>query len=84
MPLSFDHDLPAPKPDYNAVQRDGEEQSYANLAGPRGDFAVPTMEELGLKEATTSHRGGETVALRTLNSVIKNEKYTATFEKPKV
>lgn len=41
------------------------------------------MEELGLKVATTKHRGGESVALGMLESIIKNEHYTATFEKPK-
>ena len=41
------------------------------------------MEELGLKKATTPHRGGETNALQVLDKVIKDELYTATFEKPK-
>jgi cryptochrome len=41
------------------------------------------MEELGLPEATTPHKGGESVALECLSKVIKNEDYTATFEKPK-
>ncbi len=82
-PLDFDQDQPAQEPDINAIQRDAKENSYANLAGPNGDFAVPTMEELGLKPATTSHRGGESVALKALDDIIANEKYTATFEKPK-
>ena len=41
------------------------------------------MEELGLKIATTPHRGGETNALLALDKVIDDEDYTATFEKPK-
>ena len=41
------------------------------------------MEELGLKPATTPHRGGETEALQALNKIIANTDYTATFEKPK-
>ena len=41
------------------------------------------MEELGLKKATTVHRGGESVALEALDKIIKNRDYTATFEKPK-
>lgn len=59
------------------------DESYLKLAGPDGDFAVPSMEELGLPEATTPHKGGETIALATLDKVIKNKDYTATFEKPK-
>lgn len=80
--LDIDHTQPAPKPDVNDSQRSGEERSYARLAGPNGDFAVPTHAELGLKPATTSHRGGETIALRALDDIISNETYTATFSKP--
>jgi cryptochrome len=81
--LTFDQDRPESNPDINAKQRDGDEKSYHSLAGPNGDFAVPTMEELGLKEATTPHQGGETIALKMLDEIIANEHYTATFEKPK-
>jgi len=81
--LEFEADKPHKEPDINAIQRNGDEDSYAALAGPKGDFAVPTMQELGLKEATSKHRGGETMALEMLDSIIANETYTATFEKPK-
>lgn len=81
--LDFEQEVPASKPDINSIQRDGDEASYTKLAGPNGDFAVPTMEELGLKPATTQHRGGETIALKMLDEIIANEDYTATFEKPK-
>lgn len=81
--LSFTQQRPASSPDINAIQRDAEEKSYTSLAGPNGDFAVPSMEELGLKPATTSHRGGETIGLKMLDEIIENEDYTATFEKPK-
>ncbi|CAA9958884.1 Cryptochrome/photolyase FAD-binding domain-containing protein [Pyrenophora teres f. maculata] len=81
--LKFDQERPESQPDVNAIQRDGHEASYTALAGPNSDFAVPTMEELGLKLATTVHRGGETEALRALDEIIANEEYTATFEKPK-
>ncbi|KAJ4361001.1 uncharacterized protein N0V89_001570 [Didymosphaeria variabile] len=81
--LSFNQQKPASDPDINAIQRDAEEKSYNALAGPNGDFAVPTMEELGLKPATTPHRGGETIGLKMLDEIIANEDYTATFEKPK-
>lgn len=82
--LKFNQEKPAAKPDYNDIQRDGKENSYnSSLAGPEGDFAVPTMEELGLKSATSPIRGGETRGLEVLDKVIANEDYTATFEKPK-
>ncbi|KAF2824870.1 Cryptochrome/photolyase FAD-binding domain-containing protein, partial [Ophiobolus disseminans] len=81
--LDFQAEIPSQEPDINAIQRDGKEESYTALAGPDGDFAVPTMQELGLKEATTKHRGGETIALKMLDEIIANETYTATFEKPK-
>jgi cryptochrome len=81
--LEFEQEVPDSTPDVNAKQRDGDEGSYTKLAGPNGNFAVPTMEELGLKPATTQHRGGETIALKMLDEIIANEDYTATFEKPK-
>lgn len=80
--LGFTQQKPSSSPDINAIQRDAEEKSYTALAGPDSDFAVPTMEELGLKPATTPHRGGETIALKMLDEIIANEDYTATFEKP--
>lgn len=81
--LKFEQEKPSNSPDMNSTQRDGEEASYTSLAGPKGDFSVPTMEELGLKPATTKHRGGETLALKMLDEIIADEHYTATFEKPK-
>ncbi|KAI9753682.1 MAG: hypothetical protein M4579_005034 [Chaenotheca gracillima] len=81
--LDFDQERPPSDPDFNAEQRDGKEESYAKLAGPKGDFSVPTMEELGLKPATGKHPGGETVALKDLGAILDDKKYTATFEKPK-
>jgi deoxyribodipyrimidine photolyase len=83
MDLSFDQEKPESEPDINAIQRDADEASYSALAGPNGDFAVPSMKELGLKEATTPHRGGETLALKALEEIMSNEEYAATFEKPK-
>lgn len=83
MKLDFKQEKPAAKPDINAIQRNADEESYSSLSGPNGDFAPPTMKELGLKEATTPHRGGETIALKVLDEIIANEDYTATFEKPK-
>lgn len=80
--IDFTHNQPDPKPDFNDIQRDESDKSYAQLAGPNGDFAVPTVEELGLKKPTTQHRGGETVALSALDKIIADKTYTATFSKP--
>lgn len=75
--------IPSPTPDFNAPQRtSGSDQSYVSLSGPQHDFAVPTLPELGIPSATTPHRGGETHALRALDSLTKDEQYTATFSKP--
>lgn len=81
--LDFDQTLPSDDPDWSKEMRSHKDQSYEQLAGPNGDFAVPTMEELGLPAATTPHKGGETVALKSLETIMKNEDYAATFEKPK-
>lgn len=77
--------MPDAKPDLNStVRTEGEEQSYAfGIAGPKNDFSVPTMEELGLAEATTPHHGGETLALAILDKLLEDESFIATFEKPK-
>ena len=76
--------LPDSEGDINAAIREGEEGSYASgVAGPKGDFAVPTLAELGLKEATTPHKGGESVILSRLEEILQDEEYCATFEKPK-
>ena len=81
--LDFDQERPVSEPDVNAIQRDNDEKSYSSgLAGPEGDFAVPTLEEIGIKAATSPHRGGESHALKALDGVIKDEDYTATFAKP--
>ncbi|KAG7008701.1 cryptochrome-2 [Physcia stellaris] len=80
--LDIPQERPSQEPDINAPQRSEPETSYTNLAGPDGTFSVPTFSELGLKPATTPHRGGETLALSTLDSIIANESYTATFSKP--
>ncbi|KAL8784000.1 MAG: hypothetical protein Q9213_004251 [Squamulea squamosa] len=80
--LDFEPTQPPQHPDINSIQRDGEEKSYSSLSGPNEDFAIPTMSELGLKPASTPHRGGETNALAALNSLIANEQYTTKFSKP--
>ncbi|KAL1585053.1 hypothetical protein WHR41_06181 [Cladosporium halotolerans] len=75
---------PDGKEDINAHHRDDEEKSYSSgLAGPQGDFSPPAFEELGLKPATTSIRGGESVILKRLEDrIFSDEAYVGTFEKP--
>ncbi|KIW01183.1 hypothetical protein, variant [Verruconis gallopava] len=81
--LSFEHEKPSKPYDVNSIYRDRNELTYSSIAGPENDFAVPTIDELGLKKPTTSHRGGETIALEMLEAILANHEYTATFEKPK-
>ncbi|KAK4890636.1 hypothetical protein LTR27_010675 [Elasticomyces elasticus] len=72
--------------DINAKYRESEEVSYSSgIAGPNNDFSVPTLEELGMKPATTTIRGGETVILSRLSRILADEEgeWAATFEKPK-
>ncbi|PMD36471.1 Cryptochrome/photolyase FAD-binding domain-containing protein [Hyaloscypha variabilis F] len=80
--LEFEQEPPEAKPDFNGSSRSQGDRSYERISGPSGDFAVPTMEELGFPAATSPHHGGETIALEMLDKIIANEKYTATFEKP--
>ena len=80
-PLDFSQERPSQKPDFQH-DRKGEDGSYLQLAGPKGDFAVPTLEELGIPEATSHIRGGETEALKQLKKILDDKKYTATFAKP--
>lgn len=77
--------LPAKKPDFNVDHRVQEEESYGSgIAGPEGTFRVPTMEEMGLRRATTPHRGGETLALKIISDLVnERDDYVGTFEKPK-
>ncbi|KJX98642.1 dna photolyase like protein [Zymoseptoria brevis] len=84
MSLDFEQTQPETKPDFNEKFREGEDGSYeSGIAGPKGDFAVPSLEELGMPAATTQHRGGETIGLKQLEGILKDEDYTGTFEKPK-
>lgn len=68
--------------EYRAPPETETDQSYESFNGPLGDFAVPTMEELGMV-GTTSIRGGETRALEVFEEFMKDKKRVATFEKPK-
>jgi cryptochrome len=82
--LSIAPTTPDPRPDRNAPsRRDACVTFSSGIAGPRGDFSPPTLAELGMPEATTPHRGGETVVLRRLRDVLADDAFAATFEKPK-
>lgn len=82
--LDFKQDDPKTHPDFNAKHRDSSDQSFnSGLAGPSEDFAVPTLKELGMKPATTPHKGGESVALKMLDDLLAQDDYLGQFEKPK-
>lgn len=83
MPVDFEHDAPQTKPDFNGGRRTKKDRIYNAIPGPKGEFAIETMEELGFPPATAPHRGGEKLALEQLDKIIKDKGYTATFEKPK-
>lgn len=80
--LANEHEQPPSDPDFNAAWRTLKDKGYTKLAGPRGDFAIETMAELGFPDATTPHRGGETIALDMLDKVMADVEYAATFRKP--
>lgn len=82
-PLDFEQEQPMSKPDINDERRPKEDVQYNSIAGPKGDFAPETMQELGFPAATTPHRGGESIALKILDNILKDKLYTAKFEKPK-
>ena len=82
---AIEHDVPLSEPDFNATHRtlrSGGYQ-YESIMGPNRDFAIPTLHEMGIAEATSHIRGGETLALKELDEYCKNEEYIGTFEKPK-
>ncbi|KAM0752989.1 hypothetical protein T439DRAFT_187143 [Meredithblackwellia eburnea MCA 4105] len=57
------------------------DHSYSSFAGPAGDFAVPTMDELGMV-ATSTIRGGETRALEVFERFMEDERRVSNFKKP--
>ena len=71
--------------DVNAEHREEDKDTvYESIAGPEGKFAVPTMEELAMKPATSFIRGGETIALEILEEwMTTRAKEALLFEKPK-
>jgi len=75
--------------DYNLPQRTlgkaKNTQYETGIMGPKRDFGIPTLEEMGIDPAdvTSPHKGGEIAGLATLKSMIENPEYIGTFEKPK-
>ncbi|MBW0469471.1 hypothetical protein O181_009186 [Austropuccinia psidii MF-1] len=70
--------------DVNIKNRDKEDASFkSTLSGPSGTFDIPTMKEIGLRPATTTHRGGENIALKKLEAFLQDKKRVLQFEKPK-
>jgi cryptochrome len=82
MPVNFIQDEASNTVDLNAPHRSKTDKTYDSIAGPKGDFAIETMEELGFPAATTPHRGGETLALKQLDKIMADKEYVATFRKP--
>lgn len=81
----IEHQVADPSADLNAGHRGTKEKQYSQIMGLKNDFAVLTMQEIGIDPslATTPHRGGETVALQALADFISDDEYIGTFEKPK-
>lgn len=82
----FQHEVPEKAPDVNEAHRGmrQDEKHYEGVAGPKNDYAVVTLEEMGIDPASakTPHKGGEVEALRLLKKYIDDEEYTGTFQKP--
>ncbi|KAM3415955.1 hypothetical protein BST61_g9445 [Cercospora zeina] len=84
MKLEIEHTEPVAEPDINAKHREKDTVTFSSgIAGPKGDFSPPTLEELGMPAATSPHKGGESVVLERLETILKDEDYTGTFQKPK-
>ncbi|GKZ82040.1 cryptochrome-2 [Aspergillus niger] len=83
----LEHEVPDQEDDINAAHRTKHnDNQYKNITGPKGDFSVPTLDELSidLSQATSPHHGGESIALEMLRTYLQqNEDFIATFEKPK-
>ena len=70
-------------PDLNASWRTKYDSCFEHVKGPKGDFAITTLDEMGMEEATTPHRGGETLALERMKAYLDQKARVANFEKPK-
>ena len=52
------------------------------MSGPKGDYSVPTMTEMGFDNATTSIKGGTSEAHKRLDEFLSDPEEVATFSKP--
>ncbi|KAG8731849.1 hypothetical protein FRC12_019528 [Ceratobasidium sp. 428] len=79
-----DHPVDRPH-DLNKAMRVGPVTCFDTFTGLKRDFAIPTLEELGLPAPTTSVHGGETLGRARLAAFNQDEKRkrAALFEKPK-
>lgn len=61
------------------------EKEFALVSGPKHDFSVPTLSELGFQEPLqpSPFLGGEDEAKLVMEAYFKDKKKTAQFEKPK-
>ncbi|KAH7915052.1 FAD binding domain of DNA photolyase-domain-containing protein [Hygrophoropsis aurantiaca] len=69
--------------DLNEAYRVSATTCFDTMAGPDGNFSIPTMEELGFPPATTSIHGGETEALKRLEAYCADKARVVKFAKPK-
>ncbi|KAJ6161087.1 hypothetical protein N7470_004483 [Penicillium chermesinum] len=74
----------AARPDFNAEYRSSKDEQYSQIMGPKNDFGVPTLKEIGIAEEkiTSPHRGGERQALEQLRRCIEDDEYVGRFQKP--
>lgn len=80
----LEHEEIENKPDLNAGHRTAKDKQYTRIMGPKNDFGVPTLQEIGIdsSKVTSSHRGGESAALEMMGDYMQNDEYIGTFEKP--
>jgi len=86
-----------PHLDVNEHIRNGDDTCYSKsialskprltlsekLLGPKDDYSIPTMDEMGYDQATTSIKGGTDEAHNRLKLFLSNPDEVATFSKPK-
>ena len=78
LPSEAPNSLPdlGPLPDLAIMSKSGADKGLGEeIAGPNGNFDVPSMAELGVKEPNhkSIHKGGETEALRRFEEFMKQK-----------
>ena len=68
-------------PTRDAIDKEARKRLFKTLAGPNGNFDVPTVAELGLREPLpgerSPHHGGESRALKLLDEFMAQKKRVA-------